>query len=222
MKRLLPLMLCIPFSIFAQKQSNLFKTGIKIAPELNFMKLDGNDNSQQVGLGFMIGIDLIEYQFSKHWAVGLQTNYSLRNYLIEFEPMFIDNIGDPPTIKTIKETIQLSSVEIPLIIKYYFNPNQSRRIYLSGGGAINYLLNASYKEELFSKDGNVYELTTHHDTAQTSYSSRFSLGVEFSTKQNHIWYLESTLIINPMEMQFNPEQSSEVLYALGLVSGWVF
>lgn len=200
------LFLAFPSFIFCQDKQNKFSFGLNINTELSFMNspetviLLPSDISESgdVGLGYAIGGE-IEYKLNQSLFLRTGVNFERSQHRNKYENFLFETDIIDGTTSTLVNTLQITSIGIPLDFGYRFGTSKDKINFLLGLGTMLNIINNTESNATVIRDN------AEDEKLQATYAaidpSKFSAlvfgGVEFRLKGNLLLGIESYFKYTP-------------------------
>ena len=126
--------------------------------------------------GLVFGV-FMDYSVSRHFSIQPEVLYSMKGYENDYN--FIDMAGNPFYDRVGNRDI--SYLEIPVMMKFYFFPGRYTRTYFSVGPYLAFLINAEIDDRYSSVDYEFDEYIEDYD-----FGLAFGGGVEFPLQRGYV------------------------------------
>ncbi|NOQ73687.1 MAG: outer membrane beta-barrel protein [Crocinitomix sp.] len=175
MKNIIALLFLFPLSLVAQQNGGEWHLGISGGPEVSAMTIQNVDESSTAKYGFTSGLT-IAYNINPKltWQSGI--SFGIKNINHTQSGLTFGSDIDPTTGFTgssvLTRKIQLSDVEIPVQMKYFF----FKQFYARTGVGINFLNEKSVEGKINHSDGTISELLIKSLDSYINYSATLGFG----------------------------------------------
>jgi len=191
---------CILFPILVFGQ-NKFSAGINLSPELTKMVIT-NDNSAssvvekgKIGLGYALGL---HFRYDLNENIFLRSGASFRKLNHRHKIDGLTFTSTSGTISHILNTIQISSIGVPLDIGYKISSNNENIKYVIGGSIImNTNLNIESNAIIVHEQADNESLAPSDEIEAAMVSGGLFTAMEFKVKDKYILGIEPNIRFTP-------------------------
>ncbi len=177
---------------FAQATDPVFHFGLKVVPNLGWIKTDDKDiKSDGSKLGLNYGL-VTEFRFAENYAFVTGIDVSYRNAKIKGSSTETDSTST--TTSVVEQSLKIQYIEIPLTLKFKTNEIGSLRYFLQVGVAPGFKIRARADQKIATEintGGNITRISSEEDNLDIkddinnlNMSMIISGGVEYNISGN--------------------------------------
>ena len=182
MKKIILFSVFVLFAILANGQNNKLSIGITGSPDFynyQFKSSQGFEHEYNTKVNYSLGLSL-KYNFAERYSVKTGLLFSTKGYILDYS-WLIAQTNDPLIAQ--KSNINLSYLDIPVLVSYEFYQRDKLSLYTSTGLIMSFLINED--ETSTMGDGTEKETEFSKTTFnQTFNNTLLAIDLEFGLKYN--------------------------------------